>query len=276
MTRVMSLLRHIALLLLAVPVVAAAQDAYTSRTVYVRAGPDTSYPLVAQLSPGAPLRVMGCLNDWSWCDVTFAANRGWVYGPYLQYVYQGSRVPFYTYAPTFGVPIVTFSIGSYWDNYYHGRPWYGRRDYWVGRPPPPHVRPPGPPPRPTPPPPRPRPPGAGPGGPPPGNGRPPPPPSGGRPPGERPPGGPPPNTGRPPGNPPPSTGRPPGGPPPESGRPPGGPPPGDMTRPSPNNPGGSRPGGPPPGGGGGGGGEGNRPPPPARSSGDTDRGSRPQ
>jgi len=139
--------------LLVVSVAASAQDAFTTRTVNVRAGPDTSYPAVAALGPGTPVQVVGCLDDWSWCDVVFDDNRGWVYSPYLSYVYQGYRVPFYSYAPTFGIPIITFSLGSYWDRYYRGRPWYGRRDYWERRVPV-HVRPAGPPPRSTPPTPR--------------------------------------------------------------------------------------------------------------------------
>ena len=138
----------LASLLLAIPIAASAQEAYTTRTVNVRAGPDTSYPPVATLGGGAPVQVMGCLDDWSWCDVVFGDNRGWVYAPYLNYVYQGARVPFYTYAPSFGIPIIGFSVGSYWDRYYRERPWYGRRDYWERRAPQ-HVRPSGPPPRAT-------------------------------------------------------------------------------------------------------------------------------
>ena len=132
--------------LLAFSFAASAQDAFTTQTVNVRAGPDTSYPAVAVLGTGAPVHVMGCLDDWSWCDVIFGDNRGWVYSPYLSYVYQGYRVPFYSYAPAFGIPIISFSVGSYWDRYYRGRPWYGRRDYWEHRQPV-HVRPSGPPPR---------------------------------------------------------------------------------------------------------------------------------
>jgi uncharacterized protein YraI len=136
----------LASVLLAIPFAASAQEAYTTRTVNVRAGPDTGYPVVSALGAGAPVQVYGCLDDWSWCDVGFGYDRGWVYAPYLNYVYQGRRVPFYTYAPTFGIPIIAFSVGPYWDRYYHGRPWYGRRDYWVQRSPV-HVRPAGPPPR---------------------------------------------------------------------------------------------------------------------------------
>jgi uncharacterized protein YraI len=140
----------LASVLVAIPFATSAQDAFTTRSVNVRAGPDTSYPAVATLGGGVPVQVMGCLEDWSWCDVAFEDNRGWVYAPYLSYVYQGARVPFYTYAPSFGIPIIGFSVGSYWDRYYRGRPWYGRRDYWERREPQ-HVRPSGPAPRSTPP-----------------------------------------------------------------------------------------------------------------------------
>jgi uncharacterized protein YraI len=139
----------LACILLAIPFATSAQDAFTTRSVNVRAGPDTSYPPVATLGAGAPLQVMGCLDDWSWCDVVFEDNRGWIYAPYLSYVYQGARVPFYTYAPSFGIPIIGFSLGSYWDRYYRGRSWYGRRDYWEQRASPQHIRPSGPPPRST-------------------------------------------------------------------------------------------------------------------------------
>ena len=136
----------LASVLLAVPVAVSAQEAYTVRSVNVRAGPDTSYPVVSGLGAGAPVQVFGCLDDWSWCDVGFGYDRGWVYAPYLNYVYQGRRVPFYTYAPSFGIPIIAFSVGSYWDRYYRGRSWYGRRDYWERREPQ-HARPSGPAPR---------------------------------------------------------------------------------------------------------------------------------
>jgi len=141
------------ILLLAIPAAAAAQDAYTARPANIRAGPDRSYPLVARLPAGAPLQVMGCLDDWSWCDVIFADNRGWAYGPSLSYSYQGDYVPLYTYAPSLGIPIIAFSLGIYWDQYYRNRPWYGNRNDWIQRRPPPHLRPQGPPPQRTLPPP---------------------------------------------------------------------------------------------------------------------------
>jgi uncharacterized protein YraI len=128
-------------LLLAVCGAASAQNAFTARPMNVRAGPNRDYPLVAQLPPGAPLDVNGCLSDWSWCDVSFDGNRGWIYSGGLSFVYEGERVPLYSYAPQLGLPIITFSLMTYWDHYYRGRPWYRDRDSWDHRRMPPHMPP---------------------------------------------------------------------------------------------------------------------------------------
>jgi uncharacterized protein YraI len=138
--------------LLALCTAAHAQNAVTTHPVDVYAGPDDSYPNVARLDADAPVQVMGCLDDWSWCDVTFEDNRGWLYAPDITYDYQGGYVPLYTYAPSLGIPVVQFTIGDYWERYYHGRPWYAQRDEWAQRGPPYHQRPRGPPPNAGPPP----------------------------------------------------------------------------------------------------------------------------
>ena len=62
--------------LLTLSCAALAENAFTTQPASVRAGPDESYPEVAQLDADAPLEVMGCLDDWRWCDVTFDGNRG--------------------------------------------------------------------------------------------------------------------------------------------------------------------------------------------------------
>ena len=138
--------------LLVLSAAAATQNAVTTQPVDVYAGPDDSYPVVAQLDADEPVQVMGCLNDWSWCDVALGDNRGWLYAPDITYNYEGGYVPFYTYAPSFGVPVVQFTIGDYWDRYYHRRPWYAQREEWEHRELPNHRRPPGPPPSAGPPP----------------------------------------------------------------------------------------------------------------------------
>lgn len=178
------LLPLIAVAWLSVPVAAIAQQqAFASKSVNLRAGPARDYPLVAQLAPGTPVSVAGCINGYSWCDVSLPdGNRGWVYAQNLHYPYQGNQVSLLTYGSAIGLPIIAFTIGTYWNQYYRGRPWYGQQSHWAHRPVRP--RPPigvGPPPRPFPKPPvvlpgKPRPPGLGgghrpsPGGKPPGGG----------------------------------------------------------------------------------------------------------
>ncbi|MFO1413916.1 MAG: SH3 domain-containing protein [Burkholderiales bacterium] len=129
---------------------AAAQTAVTTSAVNVRAGPDRSFPLVTWLRGGTPVTVMGCLDGWRWCDVIAGRDRGWVHASYLAFPWGGSTVTILNGGPTLGLPLVTFSVGSYWGAHYRGRPWFPNQRYWDSRwqrhPPPPVWRP--PPPRP--------------------------------------------------------------------------------------------------------------------------------
>lgn len=138
-------------ILFSISCAAMAENAVTTDIASVRAGPDDSYPEVAQLDADSPIQVMGCLDDWSWCDVTFDGNRGWLYSPDITYEYEGGYVPFYSYAPAFSIPVVTFTVDGYWGRYYPDRPWYRDRDQWAHRVVE-HRPPPGPPPHRGPPP----------------------------------------------------------------------------------------------------------------------------
>ncbi len=138
-------------LLLIFSAAAGAQNALTTEFADLYAGPDDSYPVVAELDSNTPIQVMGCLDDWSWCDVAVGDSRGWLYSPAITYEYEGGYVPLYTYAPSLGIAVVPFSVGGYWDRYYHDRPWYSRREEWEHRSVH-HRRPAGPPPSAGPPP----------------------------------------------------------------------------------------------------------------------------
>ena len=117
----------------AMPLSANAENAYTLRDVQVFTGPGSEYPPVASLPPNVGVDVAGCLTDWSWCDVSFADQRGWVCAGDLGYPYENNRVAIIEYGPRLRLPVVNFSINSYWDAHYRDRPWYRERDVWVNR-----------------------------------------------------------------------------------------------------------------------------------------------
>ncbi len=160
-------LRHVlaCIFAIALPAIAAAQQATAIGAVALRAGPDAAYPFVASYGAGTPLAVQGCTEGYGWCDVIGPnGDRGWVYAANLGYPYQRRVVPVLSYGPAIGIAVVPFVLATYWGAHYYNRPWYRDRVRWthyrpvhrpIARPlpPPPHARvvvrpvhPPGPPP----------------------------------------------------------------------------------------------------------------------------------
>ena len=128
--RRLGLVATLGALLLGAPLAANAQRAYALGGADIFAGPGSDYPVVAHIAPGVGLRINGCLSDWQWCDVSFGPNRGWAYAGDLGYTYYNNRVPVIEYGPRLALPVITFSLGNYWDRYYRGRPWYRERGTW--------------------------------------------------------------------------------------------------------------------------------------------------
>lgn len=111
--------------------VASAQSAFTNRTVKLHAGPDRAYPTVSVIGPGAMVHVNGCLRNFHWCDVSSGALRGWANARSLNYTYGGRPLAIYGNGMRFGLPVVGYVMGSYWDNHYRSQPWYNtHRHNW--------------------------------------------------------------------------------------------------------------------------------------------------
>ena len=124
-------LRTLAALTLALPLVATAEQARTKQWVNVRAGPAGNYPTVMRLPPGSYVEVYGCTSGYRWCDVIASdGQRGWAQGGSLYYAYDDRMVPVIGYGPSFGIPITPFVMVDYWGSHYRHRSWYGHRQYW--------------------------------------------------------------------------------------------------------------------------------------------------
>jgi uncharacterized protein YraI len=131
-------------LLAGLPALAAAADGYVTGDITLRAGPDIDYPAIDMIPAGAPIDIEGCTDGWEWCDVVFGSERGWVAGNFIQDEYDEQPVLVPEYGERLGIPIVSFSIVTYWDRYYVDRPFYRDRERWYHRPPPHHAPPPPP------------------------------------------------------------------------------------------------------------------------------------
>jgi uncharacterized protein YraI len=112
------------------PGAAQAATAYTVDRAEMRAGPDYDYPTVRVINDNRRVDVYGCLSDWSFCDVGYRSDRGWVEGDALVVDYRSRRTRIVEAAPYIGIGVLSFSFGSYWDNYYRGRPFYNERGRW--------------------------------------------------------------------------------------------------------------------------------------------------
>lgn len=112
---------------------AAAQTATTTSSVNVRAGPERMFPSVTSLLSGTSVTVVGCVDNWRWCDVIAGRDRGWVYTRFLSYPFRGSAVTIADGGPNLGLKPIEFSLGSYWDEHYRTQIWFGRKPYWQSR-----------------------------------------------------------------------------------------------------------------------------------------------
>src|ERR1700756_2636520 len=118
------LIYGLAALTLCAPLLANAAEGFVVADISLQAGPDTEYPSITELAAGTPVSIQGCVDGWTWCDVVASGEYGWVPGTFLAEDYGGQRVIVLDYGARIGIPVVSFSLGAYWDRHYHNRPFY--------------------------------------------------------------------------------------------------------------------------------------------------------
>jgi uncharacterized protein YraI len=107
--------------------------AVTTQSVNVRTAPDRSFPTATWFLRGTTVTVVGCTEDWRWCDVIGGGDRGWVYTRYLAYTHDGNTASIMDGGPGLGLPVTPFSLATYWGEHYQGRLWAERQPYWQTR-----------------------------------------------------------------------------------------------------------------------------------------------
>jgi uncharacterized protein YraI len=109
----------------------AATPAVATANVNLRAGPSTHFPVVRVVPAGASLVTFGCVNGYTWCDVAFAGNRGWLAARYVRLAAPGVIVS-PAAAVAVGIPLIGFSR-AYWRTHYPASPWVGRFPAYAAR-----------------------------------------------------------------------------------------------------------------------------------------------
>lgn len=120
----------IAAAMLLLPSVALAAPGMVTTTVSLRAGPGEGFPVVDRIPGGAHVNIHGCLKGDAWCDVSWSDDRGWVPSDELQWLYRNRYVYLSDYYDDIDVPLVTFTLGTYWSANYPSRPFFHRRTYF--------------------------------------------------------------------------------------------------------------------------------------------------
>lgn len=124
------------IILLAPGIARAAVGAVATTNVNMRTGPSSGYQRILTVPVGAGVTIYGCTGSYSWCDASYAGQRGWIYAKYLQATGRRFGQVRRRYIPqvgvTLGLPIFGFDAYDYHRRYYRGRPWYRER-YAYGR-----------------------------------------------------------------------------------------------------------------------------------------------
>lgn len=123
----------LAAIFLSAPVAALAQNAIMSDDAALRAGPGSDFPRVAYVPEDARVYINGCLRGFTWCDISWRGERGWVDASNLSYSWNNRYVIVEDWGPRIGLPTIAFSVQDYWTRHYRDRPWWSQRSTWFER-----------------------------------------------------------------------------------------------------------------------------------------------
>ena len=106
-------------------------NAYVTTDLNLRAGPDTDFPAIVVIPQDEYVTVYACIEDLSWCDVSYAEYRGWVAADYIRPFYQSRFMTVQEYAPLVVLPSAPFDIKLYWTSFYRDQPFFAELDQWA-------------------------------------------------------------------------------------------------------------------------------------------------
>ncbi len=116
--------------ILSVPAAAQTKPSLATRAARLHAGPLIEFPVVRDVRRGATVGVHGCLDDWSWCDVTYRTDRGWIPADALDIGQHGESG---AVAANSDIEVTAFTFEPYWRSHYRGRRFYSQRQFWRNR-----------------------------------------------------------------------------------------------------------------------------------------------
>ena len=106
-------------------------NASVTTDVNLRAGPDTDFPAIVVIPSDEYVTIYDCIEDLSWCDVSYADHRGWVAADYIRPFYQTRFMTVQEYAPLVALPSAPFDIKLYWTSFYRDQRFFGELDQWA-------------------------------------------------------------------------------------------------------------------------------------------------
>lgn len=106
---------------------AQARPGHVARAAWLHSGPLEEFPVVRDVRQGTAVNLHGCLQDWSWCDITYRNERGWIPAAALYISRQGHRR---AAGANMGIETTSFNFGTYWESHYRGRNFYKQRRCW--------------------------------------------------------------------------------------------------------------------------------------------------